>query len=239
MRTDWKEYGALYWAGNSLHIEKNTDAIVLVLAADHLIKQEKEFRNILQKAVAIAEQGRDVVTIGITPNRPETNYGYIKKAKETQAGNTFSVEKFVEKLNLETAIQYLQNSNYLWNSGIFIWKASTIMVLLKQHLPDVYQHIKKISDGIGSEQETEIIKEEFSSMRAVSVDYGIMEHASDVSVVHGDFDWDDVGSWLAMERIKDKDSDGNVISGNVAAIETKTNSKREKYWTMATACLYG
>lgn len=112
-------------------LKRNSDAVVLVLAADHLIKQEEDFRNVLREAIAVAEQGKNVVTIGITPDRTETNYGYIKKGKEAQGGQASIVEKFVEKPDLQTAIQYLQSGHYLWNSGIFVWKASTIMVLLQ------------------------------------------------------------------------------------------------------------
>ena len=207
--------------GAAYILKRDADAVVLVLAADHLIKQEEDFWNILKKAIAVAEQGKNVVTIGITPNRPETNYGYIKKGKEVRGGHAAIVEKFVEKPDLQMAIQYLQSSNYLWNSGIFVWKASTIMALLQQYLPDVYQHIKKISNGIGSSQEFEIVREEFSAMRSVSVDYGIMEYAENLYVIEGTFGWDDVGSWLALERIKDKDSDGNLINGNVITTGTQ------------------
>lgn len=206
--------------GTAYILKRNADAVVLVLAADHLIKQE-DFRNILREAIAVAEQGKNVVTIGITPDRTETNYGYIKKGKEAQGGQAFIVEKFVEKPDFQTAIQYLQSGHYLWNSGIFVWKASTTMALLQQYLPDIYQHIGKISDGIGSAQEQGIVREEFSAMRSVSVDYGIMEHAENLYVLAGTFGWDDVGSWLALERIKDKDSEGNLINGNVVTIGTR------------------
>lgn len=207
--------------GTAYILKRNSDAVVLVLAADHLIKQEEDFRNILREAITVAEQGKNVVTIGITPDRPETNYGYIKKGKEAQGGQVSIVEKFVEKPDFQTAIQYLQSGHYLWNSGIFVWKASTIMALLQQYLPDIYQHIRKISDGIGSAQEQEIAREEFSAMRSVSVDYGIMEHAENLYVLAGTFGWDDVGSWLALERIKDKDSEGNLINGNVITTGTQ------------------
>lgn len=207
--------------GAAYILKRNADAVVLVLAADHLIKQEENFRNIMREAIAVAEQGKNVVTIGITPNRPETNYGYIKKGKEVRDGQAAMAEKFVEKPELQTAIHYLQSGHYLWNSGIFVWKASTIMTLLQQYLPDIYQHIRRINDGIGSAQEFEIVKEEFLTMRSVSVDYGIMEHAENLYVLEGAFGWDDVGSWLALERIKDKDSEGNFINGNVITTGTQ------------------
>ncbi|MBD5536379.1 MAG: mannose-1-phosphate guanylyltransferase [Lachnospiraceae bacterium] len=207
--------------GAAYILKRNADAVVLVLAADHLIKQEEDFRNILREAIVVAEQGENVVTIGITPDRPETNYGYIKKGKEAQEGQVVRVEKFVEKPDLQTAIRYLQSGNYLWNSGIFVWKASTIMALLQQYLPDIYRHIRKIGDGIGSPQEFEIIKEEFSAMRSVSVDYGIMEYAENLYVLAGTFGWDDVGSWLALERIKNTDSEGNLVNGNVVTTGTR------------------
>lgn len=207
--------------GAAYILKRNPDAVIVTLAADHLIKQEEDFRRILLEAVAVAEQGKNVVTIGIKPDRPETNYGYIKKGKGVKEGQAALVEKFVEKPDFQTAVQYLQSGNYLWNSGIFVWKASTIMALLREHLPDIYQSMERISACLGSAEESNIVKKEFCGMRAVSVDYGIMEHARKLYVLTGTFGWDDVGSWLALERIKDMDAEGNLIAGNAVTAGTR------------------
>ena len=201
-------------------LKKGEDVVMIVLASDHLIRQEEKFRSDLKKAVDVAECGENLVTIGIKPNRPETNYGYIKKGSSAENSGIATVKQFEEKPDLQKAIEYINSGDYLWNSGIFIWKASTIMKLFQQYIPDIYQHIRKISYSIGTECEKEILEKEFVRMRSVSVDYGIMEHAANVYVVPGDFEWDDVGSWLALERINEQDVERNIIHGNVITAGT-------------------
>lgn len=199
---------------------KHGDAVMIVLASDHFIRQEENFRSNLQEAAAIACSGENLVTIGIKPDRPETNYGYLKKGKVQKDTGITAVERFVEKPDLQKAIEYFGNSDYLWNSGIFVWKASTIMRALQQYLPDIYQHIQRISDSMDTDCQKETLEKEFALMQSVSVDYGIMEHAANVYVVQGAFAWDDVGSWLALERIGEKDAEGNIVRGNVMTAGT-------------------
>lgn len=206
--------------GAAYMLKKGEDVVMIVLASDHLIRQEEKFRSDLKKAVDVAECGENLVTIGIKPNRPETNYGYIKKGSSAENSGIATVKQFEEKPDLQKAIEYINSGDYLWNSGIFIWKASTIMKLFQQYIPDIYQHIRKISYSIGTECEKEILEKEFVRMRSVSVDYGIMEHAANVYVVPGDFEWDDVGSWLALERINEQDVERNIIHGNVITAGT-------------------
>lgn len=202
-------------------LKKNEDAVMMVLASDHLIKYEDIFREVMKEAAAIAEEGKNIATIGIMPDCPETGYGYIKKDGGTVKGNANAVDRFVEKPDRETAMEYLRSGDYLWNSGIFVWKASTVISSMKEYMPDIYEHLMKISDKIGTADEKAVLCEEFTAMRSESVDYGIMEKAGDIYVLPGQFGWDDVGSWLAVERIKGTDDDGNTVTGNVVAVNSK------------------
>lgn len=206
--------------GAAYMLKKDADAVMLVLASDHLIRYEDDFRRVLQDAVEIAEENNNIVTIGISPSCPETGYGYIKRGSSLVKNKAYSVERFVEKPNLETAMEYLADGEYLWNSGIFIWKASTVMNCMKEYLPDIYRGLEIISGSIGTSREAQVLTEEFTAMPSESVDYGIMEKAENIYVIPGQFGWDDVGSWLAMGRLKDEDEEMNTITGNVVTVDT-------------------
>ena len=207
--------GAVYMAKNY------GDAMMIVLPSDHLLKYNKIFINALKDACEVAEQGENLVTLGITPDCPETGYGYIKFLPETTLDRAFAVERFVEKPDLETAKAYLASEQYLWNSGMFIWKVSSILKSLEEYLPETYAGLRKIGDAIGTEQEQQVLEQEFHSFKSESIDYGIMEKAKNIYVLSGSFGWDDVGSWLAVERIRTSNEFGNVINGNAVTVDTK------------------
>lgn len=202
-------------------LKKNKDAVMMVLASDLMIKHEDIFRAVMKEAATIAEEGRNIVTIGITPDCPETGYGYIKKNSVTVKGNASAVDCFVEKPDKETAMVYLRSGDYFWNSGMFVWKASTVMSSLEAYMPDIYEHLVKISDNIGKANEKAVLRQEFMAMRSESIDYGIMEKASDIYVLPGQFGWDDVGSWLAVGRLKGMDESGNTVTGNVVTVNSQ------------------
>jgi len=204
------------------HIEKRYgDAVMYVLPSDHLIKYNSIFLNALSDAAEIAEQGESLVTLGITPDYPETGYGYIKFDPEKTLGRAFRVERFVEKPDLETAKNYLAAEQYLWNSGMFIWKVSAILKALEAYLPETCAGLRKIQAAIGTEGEQEVLEREFSALRSESIDYGVMEKAKDIYTLSGSFGWDDVGSWLAVERLRKSNEFGNVVSGNAVTVDTK------------------
>lgn len=205
------------------HIRKKyEDAVMLVLPSDHLIKFNGIFINTLKEAIQVAEQEENMVTIGITPNYPETGYGYINfgEAKEDN-NNVYQVERFVEKPNLELAKSYLNSGKYLWNSGMFVWKASTILTQFEKYLPKMYEGLIRIEESIHTEGEEVVLQKEFSEFQSESIDYGIMEKANNIYTLPGSFGWDDVGSWLALERFNSSNEDGNVVQGNVISINTK------------------
>ncbi len=206
----------------AMHISHKTeDAVMFVLPSDHLIKDGEGFRNVLREACSVAEQGDNLVTIGITPNYPETGYGYIKFIKDEKTGDSCKVDRFVEKPSLEVAKEYLSTGEYLWNSGMFIWKVSTVLDKFKDYLPDTYKGLLKIRDFIGSADQDAVLNEVFPGLESISVDYGIMEKAESIYTIPGDFGWDDVGSWLAVERIGEQDENGNIIAGNAVNIGSK------------------
>ena len=206
----------------AVHMRKKyEDAVMYVLPSDHLIKYTSIFLSTLTDAGEVAEQGENLVTLGITPDCPETGYGYIKFLPDQMLGRAFEVDRFVEKPDLETAKEYVASEQYLWNSGMFIWKVSTILKNLETYLPETYQGLNRIADAIGTEEEELVLEKEFSAFQSESIDYGIMEKAKNIYIPSGSFGWDDVGSWLAVGRIKKSNEFGNVINGNAVTVDTK------------------
>lgn len=201
---------------------KYDDAIMLVLPSDHLIGYEDIYVNTLKKAIAVAKEDRNLVTIGITPTYPETGYGYINFGEEN--GSAYAVERFVEKPDRPTAKQYLKSGKYLWNSGMFVWKISSIMHNLKKFMPSVYEGALRIGESFGTDSYTYTLVNEFEAFPSESVDFGIMEKAEDIYTIPGSFGWDDVGSWLAIERINETDDDKNYIEGDVISVGSERST---------------
>ena len=211
----------------AVHIaKKNPESKMIVLPSDHLIKFNEIFLDTLKLGLEVVEDDENIVTIGITPNYPETGYGYInfkKGVSPHEITNVYEVLRFVEKPDLERAKQYLTSGEYLWNSGIFIWKVSTILKCFEDLLPEIYTGLKEIEVAVNTEKYLETLKKVFSEIPSESIDYGIMEKAKNIYVIPGNFGWDDVGSWLSLERINNTNQDGNIISGNVVTINTKNS----------------
>lgn len=208
----------------AVHMAKKFgDAMMMVLPSDHLIKYTSIFVNTLNDACEVALQGPNLVTLGITPDSPETGYGYIKFLPDQTLGRAFAVDRFVEKPNLETAKEYVASEQYFWNSGMFIWKVSTILDCLKKFLPETYAGLCRIGEAIGTPEQEEVLEKEFCVFQSESIDYGVMEKAEHIYSLTGAFGWDDVGSWLAVGRIRASNEFGNVISGNVVTVDTKNS----------------
>ena len=211
----------------AVHIaKKNPESKMIVLPSDHLIKFNEIFLDTLRSALEVVEDDGNIVTIGITPNYPETGYGYInfkKGVSPHEITNAYEVLRFVEKPDLERAKQYLTSGEYLWNSGMFIWKVSTILKCFEDFLPEIYTGLKEIEVAVNTEKYLETLKKVFSEIPSESIDYGIMEKAKNIYVIPGNFGWDDVGSWLSLERINNTNQDGNIISGNVVTVKTKNS----------------
>lgn len=202
-------------------VKKYTDGIMCIVPSDAYIKDEEEFARVIHCAMEAAEETDMLVTIGIKPTFPATGYGYIKAKKEETGKPYTPVEEFVEKPDLETAKAYLEDGNYKWNSGMFIWKASTILKKFKELLPDVYSCLEEIGDAMGTETEQAVIERVYPEIPKISIDYGIMERSKDVLVIEGDFGWNDVGSLDMLTVVKDADEQGNILYGKQINIDTK------------------
>jgi len=207
----------------ALHIEeKYPEAIMLILPSDHLISNNDEFINTIQSAAEIAEAGDNLVTIGIEPTRPETGYGYINY-NQNQFKKAYEVNKFTEKPDLKKAVEFIKSGNYLWNSGMFVWKVKTIRKMFKKYMPELDQALENIKDVIGTAEEKEVIYQEFKKLDSISIDYGIMEKADNIYVVPGSFGWDDIGSWSSLAKIKETDEAGNVVKGRHLTVKTNNS----------------
>ncbi len=198
--------------------EKDPDATMIVLPADHLIQNVSQFHKILNTAIEKAQEKDALVTIGIAPTHPETGYGYIQFNGSVGMDDTpaaYEVKTFAEKPDLPTAESFLDSGDFLWNSGMFIWRADTILNQLSTHLPEAYEAFEPLQDALGTDQEHEVLVKSFQSCPHISIDYGVMERASNVYVVPGSFGWSDVGDWRAVYGLSDKNEHGNAVHGNV------------------------
>ncbi|MFX3632177.1 MAG: mannose-1-phosphate guanylyltransferase [Candidatus Pristimantibacillus sp.] len=204
--------------------ERYKDSTMIVIPSDHIIENEEGFIDILKTASEVANRNDNLVTLGIEPTYPETGYGYIESMGVEQLVNdvkVYQVNKFVEKPNYEVAQSYLAAGNFYWNSGIFIWKTAVIRKYIQELMPEMHDVLETMKYAFGKPDQDKIIAEEFIKMPDQSIDYGIMEKASNIYVIPCLFGWDDVGSWTALERIDQLDDNGNVIKGNILNLDTK------------------
>jgi len=204
------------------------DAVMIILPADHIIRDTEEFLNVLRRAVHTAQESDALVTIGIKPTHPETGYGYIQYEDSSEknpfaAEGIYRVKTFAEKPNLETAEKFLKCGDFLWNSGMFIWKASIILNEIEKHIPELGDQLNKLEPAIGTENYQTALERVYGVIRSISIDYGVMEKASKVFVAIGDFGWSDVGSWDEVVRLTPIDGDGNALRGTVIAKDSHGN----------------
>ncbi len=215
-------------AAATLIQDRDPDATMVVLPADHQISEPNKFISILKAAEAKAKESDSLITIGIEPSHPETGYGYIEFDKDHSEKHhqqeVKKVNQFREKPDAKTAQQFINAGNFLWNSGMFIWKASTILQQFAQHLPAIHEQIKKLSTALDAGDQKTAINQFYHACPSISIDYGIMEQAQSVFVVPGSFGWNDVGSWSAVYELRDKDENGNVIQTDTAALADAKNN---------------
>ena len=201
-------------------LKKYGDGIMCVFPSDHFVKNQEEFTRILGLAVEAAEREDKLITLGITPTFPSTGYGYIRFDRSAP-GVAKQVLEFKEKPDEETAKRYLASGEYSWNSGMFVWKASTILEKFKELLPEIYACLEKIGDAMNTAEEARVIAEIYPMIPSISIDYGILEKSSDVLVISAEFGWNDVGSWDNLGVLYEEDENGNVLAGNQINIDTK------------------
>ena len=208
---------SICWAASYIKA-KNKNAVMIVLPSDHLILNKNTFLKNLDQAVKLAKE-KYLVTLGIVPTRPETGYGYLKITKKKIAGKTVSyVQKFVEKPLFKKAKKFLKEKKYLWNSGIFIWKVTTILDEFKKHLPDIYFSFRERNDQA-------YVRKIWHRLPSISIDYGILEKAHNiVTIPSGNLNWSDLGSWEALTQVLKKNKNNNILKGDTVDIGSKNTS---------------
>ena len=208
----------------ALHVvKKKPKGIMAVMPSDHVIRSDKAFQQAVRLAANLVEEDpKRLITFGIRPTYPAESFGYIERGEPLSSDNptplfdnerpgVYEVQKFHEKPKADVAQSYLNAGSYYWNSGIFIWKAQTILDAIKEFQPEMHEHLMTIGDAIGTDAYDEVLQREFEAIRSISIDLGVMEHVSGVVVVEAPFEWDDVGSWRAIERLRKTDDQGNVV----------------------------
>lgn len=199
------------------------DAVTVVLPSDHIIRDVDAFTNILQKAVDFAYKSRGLVTIGIQPTRPETGYGYIQREEKEIEENIFKVKTFAEKPNYQTAEKFLESGDFLWNSGMFIWRVDVILEEIKNYMPDLYEGLEKLQKHLLKDDFQKQVELVYGMLRSISIDYGVMEKSKRVYVIRSTFGWSDVGSWEEVYQLSHKDENGNSIHGNCFIDDVKNS----------------
>ena len=212
---------AIAMAALSVLARFGEDALMLVMPADHLIRDEESFGAAVSEARALAERGY-LVTFGVHPTHPETGYGYIRKGAAIANSKGFDVAAFVEKPDLETAREYYESGDYDWNSGMFCFTARAFLDALERHAPEVAASTAACFEAVDPDsQMIEIPAESFALCPSISIDYAVMEKADNCAVVAGDFGWSDIGTWQAMASLYESDDAGNSILGKAVLVETR------------------
>ena len=205
------------------HIQSQCkNANIVVTPADHLVTNETEFQRIIRLGFDfLAKNPNALMTIGIKPSRPETGYGYIQVPKQDVLPEVVKVEMFKEKPNYETALKFVEEGNFFWNSGIFIWTLDGIMQAFKQYLPEMVEVFEKGIYKFGTPEEQDFINDHFVDCPNISIDYGVMEKSPNTFTIPADFGWSDIGTWGSLFTHARKDEDGNALRGKVVSVDNK------------------
>ncbi|OWK46977.1 mannose-1-phosphate guanylyltransferase [Fimbriiglobus ruber] len=220
-----RDTAACIGLGAALIAQNDPAATMIVMPADHHIEPEREF----QRAIHAAEQFAidypgALLTFGIPPTEPATGYGYIQRGTvlgERQSVSIAQAKAFKEKPDLEVARQFVEAGDFYWNSGIFVWKTAAILSELRRLKPAMYAAIERITEAWNGATRDEVFRREYDSIEKKSIDYAVMQDAEQVLVMHAPFHWDDVGSWLALERRNPQDAQGNTLQGSHVGIDTQ------------------
>jgi mannose-1-phosphate guanylyltransferase len=208
----------------------DADAVMAVMPADHVIRPAEKFQAAITQAAELVDESRSrIVTFGIRPTYPAEIFGYIYRGEELKhegkrpglAATTYTVKQFKEKPDADTAAKYLAAGEYYWNSGIFVWRATTILNALRARQPEMLKHLEAIVAAWDSPQREAVFDREFAAIKPISIDYAVMEHATDVAVIEAPFEWDDLGGWQSLARLAGADDNGNTILGKHLGMNTK------------------
>jgi mannose-1-phosphate guanylyltransferase len=211
--------------GAALIAGQDLEGVILVTTADHVIEPVAEFRRAVQAAVQMVEEHPGaLVTFGIPPTYPATGYGYIRRgplAAHRQGLSVYRVQAFQEKPKADLAERFLASGDYYWNSGLFVWRAATILSALRERQPALAAAAERIARAWPTPERTAVLRREYEALPRISIDYAVMEHASEVLVVQAPFRWDDLGSWLAVERLHPQDAAGNTVLATHCGLDTR------------------
>lgn len=202
--------------------KKDPDAVMAVLPADHVIKRKDRLLQLLKKGEKLLREHAALITLGITPTRPETGYGYIEEGERFAEG-IFRVQCFTEKPDRKTAEEFLKTGRFSWNSGMFLWKAADILSSMERFCPVLYDSLMQIDKALGTGKEEETICRVYEELHGDSIDYAVMEKAENVLVIPVELGWSDVGSWSALEEVLDKDDEGNIVQGKTALLNARNS----------------
>jgi mannose-1-phosphate guanylyltransferase len=220
-----RDTAACIGLGAALIASQDPAAVMLVMPADHMIEPVQEFRRAVHVAEQMAgEYPAALVTFGVSPTYPATGYGYIHRGPETanrQGISVYRVESFREKPSHEVAERLLSAGDYYWNSGIFVWKAATILSALRERQPKLFAAVQRVAEAWPTAERQPVFRREYEPLDRISIDFAVLEHAKDVLVIQAPFRWDDVGSWLALERMHPQDADNNTVLANHCGLKTK------------------
>ena len=217
--------------GAALVGARSTTGVMAVLPADHVIPEEKKFQQVLSDCFDLASRGRAIVTIGIKPTEPATGYGYIHfgGALPAPAGAKkyktifHKVERFVEKPNYDKAVEYVNSGDYRWNAGMFIWSFVTITEGLQKHQPEMAEACHRWFNAAGTPKLKKVLAKEYPEIKKISIDFALLEHAQNVVMAEGNFEWDDLGSWTALARHLKPDPEGNCAIGDFLHVDAARN----------------
>jgi mannose-1-phosphate guanylyltransferase len=217
--------------GAALVGQRSTSGVMAVIPADHVIPEEKKFQQVLNDAFDLASRGQVIVTIGIKPTEPATGYGYIRTgvALPPPSGvkpyktTFFKAEQFVEKPYYDRAVEYVNSGQYRWNAGMFVWSFVTITQGLEKHQPEMAQACQRWFKVAGTPKLEKILAKEYPVIKKISIDFALMEHAQNVVVADGSFDWDDLGSWNALSRHLKSDPEGNCAVADFIHVDAARN----------------
>lgn len=199
----------------------NPDAIMIVSPTDHYIPEVRKFATVLRRTISFAKNRPVLLAIGIKPNFPATSFGYIKMPKAKFKRQIFKVDKFIEKPPLKTAKRFVKSKDYLWNSGIFVWRVRYFLDALKKYQPSLYNGLKRLEKKLGKPGFHSSLQKEYKNFKDLSIDYGLLERADNVYAQGADFFWKDFGNWNSLFDVYKKDTKGNLIRAAHAGIDTQ------------------
>lgn len=193
--------------------KEDPDAVMVVAPSDHLVLKEDDFRSYIMKGFDFVQSTNSILTMGMQPSRPDTGYGYIEQG-EQMTGGIYKLKSFREKPDLKTAINYLQQGGFTWNSGMFLWSAETIVKELRTHTPEIAVIMDEIRPSMFTDQEQEVVNNMFPQCTKISIDYAVMEKTDKAFVMPAEFGWSDLGTWGSLHQLMDHDAQNNVIIGD-------------------------